>query len=580
LWLAKELDIPSHDLDSLRKIAEKQEEYREPYNRYGEKSVRKHPKDIYTLQQDGDYSKAQYQRAQAYDLKPTYAQSEPQQYSTSYSYSIPTSSLQTSNQQNSLKPQSTLQRLIAQLKPIRKVIPTEVEAAYHGALEVGKHLGSRLQPYYESGYNTVAYNYIPKARKSFDYAISSVPRDIKDFAQQGKKIVDTRARYVSEAAQPNLERLKDDLWLLQQQLKTVAAETKDYTSSQVVPSVVPTLRGLVHDIQETLELASEIVEQDVKPLAGTVNKEIIQPTYDQVKSGWVYPAARTVNDYLLRPASDYLAGPLEQSKKYSAAAVDKYAMPAYLYASGYAKSAASGLSSAADSSAVVYESKVKPTIKELAAEYKKVMSEKVSPALEETAKEVKDRAARIGGTIQSEVVPPLKEGIKKTLNGVFTGIPSLVQKLSYEAHDAAKVFKGKYSESLKQIQDEEDKVQREEDNLKNKVRQLLETATEPYKEALEDDATEATVEDAEASAEDAQGEAAASPDNQKAEKDKMKETADGEEETADGMEGVEDGSEEAVGDGGEISEDKKAGKPTRPPTTLRPKVTYKTSTEL
>ena len=167
---------------------------------------------------------------------------------------------------------------------MRKVIPTEVEAAYHGAVEVGKHWGSRLQPYYQTGYNTVAYNYIPKARKSFNYAINSVPRDIKDFAQQGKKIVDTRARYVSEAAQPNLERLQDDLWLLQQQLKTVAKETKDYTNSQVVPSVVPTLRGLVHDIQETLELASEIVEQDVKPLAGTVNTEFIQPTYDQVKT--------------------------------------------------------------------------------------------------------------------------------------------------------------------------------------------------------------------------------------------------------------------------------------------------------
>ena len=43
-WLAKELDIPSHELESLRKIAEKQEEYREPYNRYGESPVRKHPK--------------------------------------------------------------------------------------------------------------------------------------------------------------------------------------------------------------------------------------------------------------------------------------------------------------------------------------------------------------------------------------------------------------------------------------------------------------------------------------------------------------------------------------------------------
>ena len=46
---------------------------------------------------------------------------------------------------------------------------------------------------------------------------------------------------------------------------------------------MPTLRGLVHDIQETVELASEIVEEDVKPLVGTVSDEVLKPTYEQVQ---------------------------------------------------------------------------------------------------------------------------------------------------------------------------------------------------------------------------------------------------------------------------------------------------------
>ena len=110
---------------------------------------------------------------------------------------------------------------------MRKVVPSEVEAAYRGALQVGRHWGNRLHPYYKSGYKTLAYNYIPKA-------IDSVPRDIQDFARQGKKIVESRARYVSDIAKPKLSKLQEDLWLLQEQLKVVAEETKDYTNSQVV----------------------------------------------------------------------------------------------------------------------------------------------------------------------------------------------------------------------------------------------------------------------------------------------------------------------------------------------------------
>jgi hypothetical protein len=45
-----------------------------------------------------------------------------------------------------------------------QVIPSEVEAAAMGALEVGKHFGSRLQPYVTESYRNVAYRVLPQAR--------------------------------------------------------------------------------------------------------------------------------------------------------------------------------------------------------------------------------------------------------------------------------------------------------------------------------------------------------------------------------------------------------------------------------
>ena len=175
-----------------------------------------------------------------------------------------------------------LQKLIENIRPWRKAIPTEVEAAYHGAIEVGKHFGRRIQPIVSSGYNTVAYRYVPQARKTVTKLVNSVPDDIKDFARQGQKIVESRANYATEKAKPSLEKLQQELWVLQAQIKQVAQETGQYANREVVPNIMPALQGLLFDLQETLELAQEIVETDVKPYVQSVHEEVVKPTYSKV----------------------------------------------------------------------------------------------------------------------------------------------------------------------------------------------------------------------------------------------------------------------------------------------------------
>jgi hypothetical protein len=403
------------------------------------------------------------------------------------------------NQQISqaLDKRGALERLVDQLTPLRNSIPTEVEAAYHGVVEVGKHVGKRIQPYVDSGYRNVAHLYIPQAKKTFNNAVDSVPEDIKDFARQGRKIVESRANYASQIAKPRMKSLQQSLWLLQEQLKQVAQETSEYTTNEVVPALLPTIQGLLFDVQETLELASNIVEEDVKPFVGELQEDVFKPTYEEITTKVVYPAARTVSDYVFNPVAssvvDYVVDPVSERAR---PAYNKYAVPVYQSARQLAGSAVSGVSSAAESSREIYQESVRPRLQTFADNsrniYKdsvrprlenfsvstsQVLDEQVRPAVSEAAAAVGNRAARIGGSIKDGVVPPLQEGLRSTLNTVFTGIPSLVQQLSFEAHDAAKVFSGKYSQTLENL-----KVQEHRKKLAEEIQLSMLRADEEEKE--------------------------------------------------------------------------------------------------
>merc|ERR1719383_278418 len=341
-----------------------------------------------------------------------------------------------------------------------------------------------------TGYNRLAYKYIPQAKKTVHHAVDSVPDDIKDFARQGRKIVETRARYASTLARPTLEKIQDDLKILQAQIKQVADETSEYTQKEVVPQIGPMLRGLIIDAQETLNLANTIVQQDVKPYV----KQVLQP------------ASARVNEYVLKPVTDsvvgYVKNPILKTRplidENIKPAIDSYVVPAYHSAKGLASSAVSGVNTVAESSRTIYQDSLKPNINKLASSTKQVLSDKVKPAVEVAASEVAE-------TIKSEIVPPLKESIQKTLHSVFTGVPFLVKKMSYEAHDAAKVFSGKYADALKKIKAEAERKKQEKEAELNMVRldseeaikkklQGEDMAAESKNDSTEPDENEATVE--------------------------------------------------------------------------------------
>jgi len=67
---------------------------------------------------------------------------------------------------------------------------------------------------------------------------------------------------------------------------------------------------------------------------------------------------------------------------------------------------------------------------------------------------VEPYAYRFGKTLQNDVGPSIQSAVKTSLNAVFTGVPKVINQLSHEAHDAAKVFSGNYKSTLKSINKE------------------------------------------------------------------------------------------------------------------------------
>jgi len=425
------------------------------------------------------------------------------------------------------------------LDAVKPAVPLEMHAAYQGALGVGQYVGSRIRPIVDSVSNTVVHTYIPEARKSVDDALDRVPDDIKQLASQGRLVVETRAEYASQLAQLRLAELTRELSTLRQQQEWGSDISMGLTSS-LSSSLVPMLQALLDQTQEALDLAGQVVDKDVKPF---VTEKVLEPTYSKV----VYPAAQTVKDYVV----DYLVEPVSEQTR---PVITNYAVPAYASAQDLASSAVSGVNSAAESSKKVYQKSVKPTLVQLANKTQD-LAEQVRPVVAQAAKEV-------AHSFQEELVPPLQHGLSQTLHGVFTGLPSLARKVSYGVHDAAKVFSGKYSQTLKQLKAQALKKKKEgeaRDNLIERlgaaVKGLQHEQKGHNKEAFVD-----TASDDEAEVEDVSD----------VENDSDMENDD----TAE-LSIEEENNESATSEQSEFSQESSKHQPT-----LRPKVILKTSTEL
>ena len=80
-------------------------------------------------------------------------------------------------------------------------------------------------------------------------------------------------------------------------------------------------------------------------------------------------------------------------------------------------------------------------------------SDSVVPAVERTGEvmlsEMEPLVAEVGEMVREEVVPSMRQAVKDTLDGVFRGVPTLIQRLSHGAHDTAKTFRKRYTLKLK-----------------------------------------------------------------------------------------------------------------------------------
>ena len=112
----------------------------------------------------------------------------------------------------------SMEDIMDALRGLRQAIPTEVEAAAMGAVEVGKHLGSRLQPLVTDSYRAMAYKVLPQARQS---VVDSLSPEMKDIARQGRALVTSGARVASDYANPRMARLRENLGLLRSQIQQV-----------------------------------------------------------------------------------------------------------------------------------------------------------------------------------------------------------------------------------------------------------------------------------------------------------------------------------------------------------------------
>jgi len=358
---------------------------------------------------------------------------------------------------------STFQKLLDSIGPIQNVVPAELDAAYKGALEVGKHVTKRVRPYAHRGYDLVTKEYIPKASS---FVRESIGDDLKEFARQGKKIVESRAKSASKAASPHLENLKHDLLLLQQQIKQVATEANEFAQKEVAPNLGQKLNGLLFDVQETLELANQIVVTDVKPLVEKVSDHVIKPSYYTVTNDMVYPTASTVNDYVFRPVSDsvssYVVNPVS----------DHVVQPVYRTATPLYQTASSLAATGADTAKITYH-RLQPSFHKLSTNTQKVLTENVVPTAKVAASQVADGAYKFGGLIQSDVMPKVQYGVSTTLDGLFTGIPSLVKQVSHGANDAAKIFSNRYEQALQEIKHQEAIKRKEEEAKLNLIHKEL-----------------------------------------------------------------------------------------------------------
>merc|ERR1719427_2651852 len=337
------------------------------------------------------------------------------------------SALQNSLRKASVTPEKdyTIDDLVAVLRSARQLVPSELEAAAYGAMHMGRHLGGRAIVAVDPVVSVIRDSMLPAARKMVGQAVDSVPDDVEDWAGEGRRIATERAQLVAEYAGPRLARLGKSMDQLQGQLRETAGDAL----SELVPQIVPALKLVVDELRDTLDLAREYIPPMVQKVG-----EQTSPVYRQVKDTMTEQVMQPVYEYVIQPAVDT-------------------AQPAYQAVSPLGRAAYHKVT---EGGKVVYD-EVTPVLGDLATSSGDLLRQQVMPAMEHIGHGASYQAGRVGNTIKTSVAPTVRDVLKSTLNTVFTRVPKMIQQLSHEAHDAAKVFRGGYTAALGKMRSRQEK---------------------------------------------------------------------------------------------------------------------------
>jgi len=311
--------------------------------------------------------------------------------------------------------------LIKVLKSARQLIPSELDAAAQGALEVGYHIGKRVDDAAGQVANLVRKHVVPNAQKLWADTVASIPNDVKEWAGDGQRIAAKRVQAVAEYASPRLQRMGKSMAQIQEQLNVAA----DDTYQEIVPAIVPALQAVVDELRDTLELAREVIPPMVQSFG-----ERAEPVFINVRN--------VVDKNLVRPVVDFV----------SDESISKPLGSAYENIKPVGEAAVRNV---AGGGKVVYDA-VSPVVARLAESSSDVLTNKVLPAVEEYGGTAREEVERVGKSVQANA----RDILRGTLDSMFDGVPKILQQVSHEVHDAAKVFRGRYSSALSKMRSREE----------------------------------------------------------------------------------------------------------------------------
>merc|ERR1719318_301712 len=209
------------------------------------------------------------------------------------------SALESSLNEKSREEEYTIDDLVKVLKSARQLVPAELEAAAHGALHMGYHLGGRVRVAADPVVKLVNNKVVPGAKKMWGSAVESIPDDMKDWAGDGRRIAAKRMQAIAEYAGPRLDKMGKSMARLQEKLSISAEETL----KELVPRIVPALQVFVGELQDTLELAREVIppmvqvvgEQAAPYYTGardTMSENLVKPVYNFLTIDTVAPLGK------------------------------------------------------------------------------------------------------------------------------------------------------------------------------------------------------------------------------------------------------------------------------------------------